>query len=112
MKVGGGTPPVLTDAGWLTIWHGVERRETVGIYRSFWALIDRDDPAHILRIEDEAPLIEADPALTASIAHQLYLPTPVVFSTGMVDGGDRWIVASGEADLACRITHLDKAVFA
>lgn len=112
MKVGGGTPPVLTDKGWLTIWHGVERRETVGIYRSFWALLDRDDPGTILRVEDEVPLLEADPALTASIAHQLYLPTPVVFSTGMVDGGDRWIVASGEADLACRITHLDKAVFA
>ena len=26
-----------------------------------------------------------------------------------VDGGDRWIVASGEADLACRITNLGKA---
>ena len=112
MKVGGGTPPVLTDAGWLTLYHGVERREAVGIYRSFWALLDRDDPGTILRIEDQVPLIEADPALTAPIAHQLYLPTPVVFSTGLIDGGDRYIVASGEADLACRITHLDKGVFA
>jgi hypothetical protein len=25
------------------------------------SLLDRDDPAHILRIEDETPLIEADP---------------------------------------------------
>jgi predicted GH43/DUF377 family glycosyl hydrolase len=112
MKVGGGTPPILTDAGWLTIYHGVERRDAVGIYRSFWALLDRDDPGTILRLEDTAPLLEAEPALTAPIAHQMYLPTPVVFSTGMVDGGDRYIVASGEADLACRITHLDKATFA
>ena len=112
MKVGGGTPPILTDAGWLTLYHGVERRETVGIYRSFWALMDRDDPGTVLRLEDRVPLIEANPALTAPIAHQLYLPTPVVFSTGLVDGGDRYVVASGEADLACRITHLDKAVFA
>ena len=112
MKVGGGTPPILTEAGWLTLYHGVERRETVGIYRSFWALLDRDDPATVLRIEDKAPLLEANPALTQPLAHQLYLPTPVVFSTGLVDGGDRCIVASGEADLACRITHLDKALFA
>ncbi|WP_174292502.1 glycosidase [Sphingomonas bacterium] len=112
MKVGGGTPPVLTDAGWLTIYHGVERREKVGIYRSFWALLDRDDPGTVLRIEDQASLLEANPALTAPIAHQLYLPTPVVFSSGLVDAGDRYIVASGEADLACRITHLDKAIFA
>ena len=112
MKVGGGTPPILTDAGWLTLYHGVERREAVGIYRSFWALMDRDDPGVLLRCEDRAPLLESNPALTDHIAHQLYLPTPVVFSTGMVDGGDRYIVASGEADLACRITHLDKDVFA
>ena len=112
MKVGGGTPPILTDAGWLTIYHGVERREAVGIYRSFWALMDRDDPGTVVRCEDRVPLLEADPALTDHLAHQLYLPTPVVFSTGLVDAGDRYIVASGEADLACRITHLDKSVFA
>lgn len=111
-KVGGGTQPVLTDRGWLLLYHGVEPRDKVGIYRTFWALLDRDDPTKILRLEDETPLIEADAALTADIAHQMYLPTPVVFSTGLVDAGDRYIVASGEADLACRITHLPKGAFA
>ncbi len=112
MKVGGGTPPILTEAGWLILYHGVERREKVGVYRTFWALLDRDDPANLLRVEDGAPLIEADPALTAPIAHQLYLPTPVVFTTGIVAAGDAYIVASGEADLACRITHIAKTAFA
>jgi predicted GH43/DUF377 family glycosyl hydrolase len=112
MKLGGGTPPVLTDAGWMTIYHGVEARKTVGVYRSFWALLDRDDPARVLRLEDDVPLLEADPALTAPIAHRMYLPTPVVFSTGIVDAGDHYIVASGEADLACRIDRLPKALFA
>ena len=42
----------------------------------------------------------------------MYLPTEVVFTTGIVDAGDHYIVASGEADLACRITHLPKALFA
>lgn len=112
MKIGGGTQPILTDAGWLMIYHGVEAQETVGIYRSFWAILDRDDPGTILRIEDETPLLEADPALTAPIAHQMYLPTPVVFSTGIVEAGDDYLVASGEADLACRMTRIPKSVFA
>ncbi len=108
MKVGGGTPPILTDAGWLILYHGVERREKVGVYRTFWALLDRDDPSVLLRVEDGEALIEADPALTAPIADRLYLPTPVVFTTGIVAAGAHYIVASGEADLACRITHVAK----
>ena len=35
----------------------------------------------------------------------------VVFTTGIADGGDHWIVLSGEADLACRVTHIPKSVF-
>ena len=112
MKVGGGTQPILTDAGWLLIYHGVEARETVGIYRSFWALLDRNDPTIIVRLEDRSPVLEADPALTVPIAHQMYLPTPVVFTTGLVDLGDHYLVASGEADLACRLTRLPKDLFA
>ena len=112
MKLGGGTQPILTDKGWLMIYHGVETRQNVGIYRSFWALLDRHEPWKLLRVEDDEPLLEANPSLTAPIAHQLYLPTEVVFTTGIADGGEDYIVASGEADLACRITHLPKSRFA
>jgi predicted GH43/DUF377 family glycosyl hydrolase len=35
----------------------------------------------------------------------------VVFTSGFVDAGDHLIVASGEADLACRITHVPKTRF-
>jgi hypothetical protein len=61
---------------------------------------------------DEQPVLEANPELTRPISHQMYLPTPVVFTTGVADAGDHYIVASGEADLACRITHIPKALFA
>lgn len=111
-RIGGGSPPVLTDRGWLMLYHGVEKTETVGIYRTFWALLDRDDPATVLRHEDETPLLEASAELCRPISDRLYLPTPVVFTTGIVDGGDHWIVASGEADLACRMSFIDKGVFA
>ena len=64
------------------------------------------------RLEDEQPVLEANPELTRPIAHQMYLSTPVVLTTGVADAGDHYIVASGEADLACRITHMPKALFA
>jgi hypothetical protein len=35
----------------------------------------------------------------------------VVFTTGLVVGAGVYIVASGEADLACRITHIAKSSF-
>jgi predicted GH43/DUF377 family glycosyl hydrolase len=111
MKVGGGAPPIRTDQGWLMIYHGVETRETVGVYRSFWALLDLDDPSQILRLEDDAPLLEASAELTRSIADKMYLPSAVVFTTGIADGGDHYVVASGEADLACRLTHVAKERF-
>jgi len=108
-RMGGGTPPILTDEGWLTLWHGVEPKEIVGIYRTYWSILDRDDPSKILRTDDW-PLIEANPALTAPLEEQMYV-RDVVFTTGIADGGDHYVVASGEADLACRITHVPKSIF-
>jgi hypothetical protein len=35
----------------------------------------------------------------------------VVFTTGIAQDGDAYVVASGEADLACRITRLPKDAF-
>jgi predicted GH43/DUF377 family glycosyl hydrolase len=104
--MGGGSPPVLTDRGWLTLWHGVEPSGVVGIYRTYWSLLDRDDPS-VTVATDHAPLLEPNPALTEPLKAQMYLDN-VVFTTGIADGGDHWVVASGEADLACRITHVPK----
>jgi len=108
-RMGGGAPPILTPEGWLTLWHGVEPKEIVGIYRTYWSILDKDDPAKVLRT-DHKPLLEASTELTRPIEHQLYL-SDVVFTTGVVDAGEHFIVASGEADLACRITHIPKTVF-
>ena len=108
-RIGGGAPPIPTDEGWLTLWHGVEPKEVVGIYRTYWSILDRDDPSRVIRSGD-APLLEAAPDLTAPLDDKMYV-RDVVFTTGIVDGGDHYIIASGEADLACRITHIAKSVF-
>lgn len=109
-RMGGGTPPILTERGWLTLWHGVEPKEIVGIYRTYWSILDRDDPSRTIATE-HTPVLEANPDLTRPIEHQMYL-RDVVFTTGIADGGNHYVVASGEADLACRITHIPKSVFA
>lgn len=110
VKIGGGTPPVLTPNGWLMLYHGVENKGDVGCYRTFWALLDETDPAKINYLSDETPLLEASPALTAPIRHQIYL-NDVVFTTGIVGHGADFIIASGELDLACRITVIGKSIF-
>ncbi|MES2054889.1 MAG: glycosidase [Pseudomonadota bacterium] len=108
-RMGGGAPPILTDKGWLTLWHGVEPLGVVGIYRTYWSLLDRDDPGVVLHTSHD-PLIEPRAALTDPLKELMYLDN-VVFTTGIADAGDHYVVASGEADLACRITHLGKAAF-
>ena len=109
-RMGGGTPPILTPEGWLSLWHGVEPMGVVGIYRTYWSLLDRDDPSIVLRTS-HAPLIEPNTALTEPLREAMYLDN-VVFTTGVADAGDHYVVASGEADLACRITHIPKSAFA
>jgi predicted GH43/DUF377 family glycosyl hydrolase len=109
-KVGGGAPPVLTPRGWLVLYHGVEPSKPIGVYRTFWALLDTEDPTKILRHENKSALMESNAALTKSMKDRLYL-TDVVFTTGIVAQGDAYVVASGENDLACRITHMPKAIF-
>ena len=109
-KIGGGTPPILTPGGWLMLYHGVENKSDVGIYRTFWALLDKDDPLKILQLEDDIPLLEANPILTKEMSALIYL-NDIVFTTGIADAGDDFIIASGELDLACRITRISKRYF-
>jgi predicted GH43/DUF377 family glycosyl hydrolase len=109
-RIGGGTPPVLTSEGWLALFHGVESSGAVGIYRTYWALLDKDNPNKVIRLEDQKALLESRPELTKDMEEQKYLHD-VVFTTGIVDAGEHYIVASGELDLACRITHIPKSFF-
>ena len=106
-RMGGGAPPVLTEDGWLTLWHGVEPSGVVGIYRTYWSILDRDDPSIVVKTSHQA-VLEPSPELTDPIREQMYLDN-VVFTTGIADGEDHWVVASGEADLACRVTWVDKS---
>ena len=108
--LGGGAPPILSSNGWLVLFHGVERKGEVGIYRTYWALLDEENPQRIVHLDMNQPLLEANPGLTREFADLKYIED-VVFTTGMVEMGDRYIIASGELDLCTRITHIPKAEF-
>jgi predicted GH43/DUF377 family glycosyl hydrolase len=111
MKIGGGSPPIHTERGWLMLYHGVQPGTLVGIYRTFWALLDLENPALVREVHDDVALLESRPELTENIRELSYL-SDIVFTTGIVeDGSDFFLVASGEDDLACRITRIPKAAF-
>ncbi len=109
-KIGGGTQPIITKDGWLILYHGVENKGEVGIYRTYWALLDKDDPLKVLKQAEQEPLFEAKTELTLNIAHQIYL-NDIVFTTGIAKHENDFVIASGELDLACRIIKISQDYF-
>ena len=64
LKIGGGTPPVLTPLGWMTIFHGVDGTLTPGTdhqrnvrYCAGVLILDRDDPRTV-RYRSPTPILE------------------------------------------------------
>ncbi|MDE6332248.1 MAG: glycosidase [Muribaculaceae bacterium] len=57
-KIGGSTPPILTDRGWLMLYHGVENGGR-GHYRVGAVLLDKENPLHIIGRTCE-PILEPE----------------------------------------------------
>lgn len=90
IQIGNCGSPVLTDAGWLVITHGVGamRKYALGA-----ALLDRDDPARVVGRTKE-------PILTAVDADRSgYVPN-VVYTCGVLPVGERLLVPYGISDSA------------
>jgi len=77
-KIGLGPPPLETDDGWLICYHGVHATSSGPVYRVGLALLDLDNPRHVLRRTDEWVL-----APTASYERGGDV-NKVVFPTGWV----------------------------
>ncbi len=92
-KIGGSTPPLLTEAGWLVIYHGVSSRDRE--YRVGALLLDAADPEKVIArtkdfiMEPEHPY-EKDGFYSGC-----------VFPTGNVIVGDTLYVYYGGADRYC-----------
>ena len=82
MKIGPGAPPLRTDQGWLSIYHGVFKTMDGSIYRLGVALHDLHDPAKIIGVGDSWILQPEDPWETVGYVHN------VVFTCGAVPEPD------------------------
>ena len=52
-KIGLSAPPLETEHGWLILYHGVRTTASGSIYRLGLAMLDSEDPAHVIRRTDE-----------------------------------------------------------
>ena len=104
MKIGPGAPPIKTDKGWLSIYHGAFQTMDGCIYRLGVALHDLADPAKVVGLSDCWILQPEDPWEITGYVHN------VVFTCGAVPepdgtvkiywGGADTVMCVGEADLS------------
>ena len=104
MKIGPGAPPIKTEQGWLSIYHGVFETMDGSVYRLGVALHDLHDPAKIIGVSDSWILQPQDPWEMTGYVHN------VVFSCGAVAeangtvkiywGGADTVMCVGEASIA------------
>ncbi len=105
-RVGGGTPPILLDEGWLHLYHGSRRSEhlgQVGTYSVGALLLDRDDPSIILA-RSAAPIMVP----TTEFERFGFVPD-VVFPTGIIDHGETLNVYYGAADTSVAVVEFSRA---
>jgi predicted GH43/DUF377 family glycosyl hydrolase len=112
LKIGGGTPPILTRHGWLIIYHGVSEVAEPGNvgHRLCYS-------AGVMVLSNERPRIvlyrSAEPALTPESPGELRGTTGhVVFPTGIdrrddLGSPDRLDVYYGLADYRIGVARLD-----
>jgi beta-1,4-mannooligosaccharide/beta-1,4-mannosyl-N-acetylglucosamine phosphorylase len=92
VKVGAGPPPILTDEGWLLIFHGVKAYGGRLIYRTGAALLNAETPHKVLaRSKGAIFQAEAPYELTGTVPN-------VVFPTGAIVRGDELWMYYGAAD--------------
>ncbi len=104
-RVGSGTPPILCDEGWLTLYHGSTPSNiagTVGRYCAGALLLDRDQPRRVLARSNE-PIMQP----TADFETSGFIPD-VVFPTAMIDRGDELQVFYGAADTCVASARFSK----
>src|ERR1051326_2256411 len=82
MKIGPGAPPIKTERGWLSIYHGVFETMDGSVYRLGVALHDLQNPAKILGVGDSWILQPEDPWELTGYVHN------VVFTCGAVADPD------------------------
>jgi beta-1,2-mannobiose phosphorylase / 1,2-beta-oligomannan phosphorylase len=100
-KLGGATPPILTERGWFVLYHAVD---AAGIYRVGAVMLDREDPTRVIA-RTALPLMEPEEDFEWN---GLY-PHGVVFPTGNVVVDGVLYVYYGAADQTIGVATADFA---
>lgn len=103
MKIGPGAPPIKTQEGWLSIYHGVFETMDGSVYRLGVALHDLKDPSKIIGVGDSWILQpEAPWEVTGYVHNVVFTCGAVAESDGTVKiywGGADSVMCAGEANL-------------
>jgi len=104
MKIGPGAPPIRTEQGWLSIYHGVFQTMDGSVYRLGAALHDLQNPESVIGVGDSWILQPEDPWEVTGYVHN------VVFTCGAVPepdgtvkiywGGADTVMCVGEANIS------------
>ena len=101
MKIGPGAPPIKTEQGWLSIYHGVFQTMAGSVYRLGVALHDLTNPAKIIGVSDSWILQPQDPwEVTGYVSNVVFTCGAVAESDGTVKiywGGADTVMCAGEA---------------
>lgn len=78
LRIGIGPPLIKTEHGWLLIYHGVKETVSGGIYRVGLALLDLEEPAHVLRRASNWVLAPREPYERAGDVPNAIFPCGVI----------------------------------
>ena len=100
--VGAGAPPVLTDAGWLEVYHGVTPRAEggVGTYHARVMILDPDQPSRVLH-QGREPMLQPHEAF-----ERTGFLNDVMFITGAVQRGEELYLYYGAGDATTAVTRV------
>jgi len=102
LKAGGGTPPVRTDRGWLSLFHGhiePEQPGEVGEYAAATMLLNSENPQQVIGLSPQ-PVMRAETGFERSG----FLPN-IAFPTALVRRGDELDVYYGAADTVAGVVR-------
>jgi predicted GH43/DUF377 family glycosyl hydrolase len=99
-RIGAGAPPIKTEQGWLSFYHGVDHRR---VYRLGIMLHDLDDPSKIIGRS-------ADPVLSPDMTYEKVGLVPnVVFTCGAIEKDDHYFVYYGGADKVIGVATMKRS---
>ncbi len=98
-KIGLSAPPLLTEKGWLILYHGVKKYYPSSIYRLGLALLDKKDPSKLLARSKTW-------VLSPELLHErMGDVNNVVFSCGWVNKGPHVLMYYGCADTCLSVAE-------